>query len=194
MFTIKVRLATVAISMLFVGIPILAHAEPEGGMKGEGRHSGRDGGMHQFVSHALHSLMGRAKDLGLSDEQVTKLTAINGDYEKAKIRGEADLKLAEVDVQTLAHDAKADMAAIEAAVRKSEAAHSNLRLEGIKALRAAAGVLTPEQREKWRAGRGMRHGDGKDKEEYKTPRSGPPPGASPAPGGPPGPGSPPPPR
>jgi Spy/CpxP family protein refolding chaperone len=195
MFTIKVRLATVAISMLFVGVPILAHAEPEGGMKREGRHGGRDGGMHQFVSHALHSLIGRAKDLGLSDEQVTKLKVINSDYEKTKIRGEADLKLAEVDVQTLAHDEKADMAAIEAAVRKSEAAHSNLRLEGIKALRAAAGVLTPEQREKWRGSRGMRHGDGKDKDDYKAaPRSGPPHGAPPAPGGPPGPGSPPPPR
>ena len=175
MSTLKARLAILTISMLFIGIPSFAHAEPEGGMKGEGRHGGRDGGMHQFVSHALHSLMGRAKDLGLSDEQVTKLKAINGDYEKAKIRGEADLKLAEVDVQTLAHDEKADMAAIEAAVRKSETAHSNLRIEGIKALRSAAGVLTPEQREKWRGSRGMRHGDGKDKEDYKTPpRSGPP--------------------
>lgn len=175
MSTLKACLAILTISMLFIGIPIFAHAEPEGGMKGEGRHGGRDGGMHQFVSHALHSLMGRAKDLGLSDEQVTKLKAINGDYEKAKIRGEADLKLAEVDVQTLAHDEKADMAAIEAAVRKSETAHSNLRIEGIKALRSAAGVLTPEQREKWRSSRGMRHGDGKDKDDYKAPpRSGPP--------------------
>jgi Spy/CpxP family protein refolding chaperone len=143
-------------------------------MKGEGRQGSRDGDMHQFVSHVLHSLLGRSKDLGLSEEQVTKMKALSADYEKAKIRGESELKLAEVDVQTLAHDEKADMAAIEAAVRKSETAHGNLRIEGIKTIRAASAALTPEQREKWRTSRGMRHGEGKDKDDYKeSPRSGP---------------------
>ena len=83
------------------------------------------------------------------------------DYEKARIRGEADLKLAEVDVQTLAHDEKAEMSAIENAVRKSEMVHANLRIEGIKTLRAASAVLTPGQREKWRASLATMYGEGK---------------------------------
>src|SRR6266545_4441139 len=91
---------------------------------------------------------------------------VQAEPDKDKIRGEADLKLAEVDVQTLAHDEKADMAAIEAAVRKSEAAHSNLRIEGIKTVRAAFAVLTPEQKEKMRSSRSMRHEGGKGKGDY----------------------------
>jgi Spy/CpxP family protein refolding chaperone len=170
MFSITSRLTALAIAMALLCLPLYAHAEPDEGMrKGKESHTERERGMHQFVSHSLHNLLRHAKELGLSEEQSTKVKSILGDYEKAKIRGEADLKLAELDVQTLAHDEKTDMAAIESAVRKSEAAHSTLRLEGIKALRSASAVLTPEQREKWRTSRAMMHGDGKDKDGYKEP-------------------------
>jgi periplasmic protein CpxP/Spy len=170
MFTITSRLTALVVTMLLLFFPLSGHTDE--GMKGKESHDSRDGGMHQFASHSLHSLLRHAKDLGLSEEQVTKLKMITADYEKAKIRGEADIKLAELDVQTLAHDDKADIAAIENAVRKSETAHSNLRIEGIKVLRAASAVLTPEQQEKWRASRAMMHGGGKDKGDYKAPAAG----------------------
>jgi Spy/CpxP family protein refolding chaperone len=172
------RLTVLAAAAVLLCFPVYGHADPDEGMKGKESHAQRDGGLHEFVSHSVHSFLRHAKDLGLSEEQVTKLKSLMADYEKAKIRGEADLKLAEVDVQTLAHDEKADMAAIETAIRKSEAAHSNLRIEGMKTLRAASAVLTPEQREKWRAGRTMMHGEGKDKGDYKEPAHGGPPAPS----------------
>ena len=63
------------------------------------------------------------------------------------------------DVRTLVHDEKTDLAAIETAMKKSESTHTALRLDGVKALRAAAAVLTSEQVEKWRAIRMERHGE-----------------------------------
>jgi Spy/CpxP family protein refolding chaperone len=145
---------------LMIGLPAYVHTEPN-----EGQHRGaqfkHDRAARHFIDQTFHSLFRDAKDLGLSEEQVQKLKTLLTDFKKARIRGEADLKLAEVDVQTLAHDEKAEISAIENAVRKSEMAHSNLRIEGIKTLRAASAVLTPGQREKWRASRAMMDGKGK---------------------------------
>jgi len=159
-------MTAVLAGVLMIGVPALVQAEPdkEKGMS-RGGHSDHDRSAHSFADQIFHMLFRQAKELGLTDEQKTKLKALSTDYEKAKIRGEADLKLAEVDVQTLTHDEKADMAAIESAVRKSETAHANLRIEGIKTVRAAFAVLTPEQKEKMRSSRSM-HGEGKGKGDY----------------------------
>ena len=152
---------------LLAGLPAIGQAEPdkEKGMH-QGGHSDHDRAAHNFVDMIFHSLFKQAKDLGLTEEQMTKLKSLKTDYDKAKIRGEADLKLAEVDVQALAHDDKAEMSAIEAAVRKSETAHANLRIEGIKTVRVAFSILTPEQKEKMRASRAMKHEGGKGKGDY----------------------------
>jgi len=103
------------------------------------------------VGDALRRLTREDRDLRTTDEQRAKLRAILNDYEKTRIRGEADYKVAELDVQSLVRDESAKAADIEAALKRSEAAHTVLRLEGIKALRNAAAVLTPEQREKMKA-------------------------------------------
>src|SRR3989449_2407147 len=124
-----------------------------------GGHPEHGRAMHDFVGHSLHRLLRHGKDLGLSQEQRAKIKAIATDYTKTRIREEADLKLAEVDVRTLVHNEKADLAAIETAMKKSESTHTALRLDGVKALRAAAAVLTSEQVEKWRAIRMERHGE-----------------------------------
>lgn len=134
-----------------------AIAEPDKPMMHSERHDGLLG--QDFVGHSLRGLLRHAKDLGLSEEQVTKIKEQAIAYAKARIRGEADLKLAEVDVQSLVHDAKSDMAAIEAAIKKAEASHAALRIEGVKAFRAASAVLTPEQREKWKTIRSARHSE-----------------------------------
>ena len=146
---------------LLIGVPGLVFAEPN-----EGMHRGYRSEHHQgttdrhMVSHTFHSLLRHAKDLGLSEQQVEKLKSLMTDYKKARIRDKAEVKLAEVDAQRLVHDQKADMAAIEDAVRKSEAARTKLRLDRIRALREASATLTPEQREKWRSGRGNMHAEG----------------------------------
>src|SRR5437773_2568153 len=129
-----------------------------------GRHAGRDRGMHGFVARSLHHLVAHAKELGLSDEQTNKIKTISQDFAKTEIQREAEWKTAEVDAQTLIHDEKSDLAAIEKAMRKVADAEIAMRLEGVKAFRAAKGVLTPEQQEKWRAMLRASHGEKAKKE------------------------------
>ena len=154
----SVILALGALLTWIVCVPTDVQAEPRPGpMRGD--HQTRAGAIHDFVGHVLHRLLRHQKDLGLSQEQRAKIKAIATDYTKTRIREEADLKLAEVDVRTLVHNEKADLAAIETAMKKSESTRTALRLDGVKALRAAAAVLTSEQVEKWRAIRMERHGE-----------------------------------
>lgn len=172
----SVMLAVGALLTWLVFVPTEVQAEPSPGMTRGSHHSVHGGHMSDFVGHSLHGLLRHKKDLGLSADQSARIKAIATDYTKTRIREEADLKLAEVDVRTLVHDEKADLPAIETAMKKSESAHTAVRLEGVKALRAAAAVLTPEQLEKWRAVRMERqregHGEGKQSREYSQERAG----------------------
>lgn len=143
------------------GIPPQVLADQGPGGRG---HSEYRGGIPDVAGHSLHRLLRHKKDLGLTEEQSAKLKTLSADYAKTRIREEADFKLAEVDVRTLVRDEKADLSAIETAMKKAEGARTVLRLEGVKTLRAATAVLTPEQREKWRASMMERH--------RKTARSG----------------------
>ncbi|HZC68310.1 MAG TPA: periplasmic heavy metal sensor [Nitrospirales bacterium] len=165
----SVLLALGALLAWVVCVPAEVLAEPSPGMM-RGGHPEHGKAMHDFVGHTLHRLLRHQKDLGLSGEQRAKIKAITTDYMRTLIREEADLKLAEVDVRALIHDEKTDLSNIESAMKKSESAHTALRLEGVKTLRAAAAVLTPEQHEKWRAIRmerhGGRHGEGSQSRAY----------------------------
>jgi len=160
----SVILAIGALLTWIVCVPAAVRADDPGQRMMRGGHPEHGRAMLDFVGHSLHRLLRHGKDLGLSQEQRAKIKAIATDYTKTRIREEADLKLAEVDVRTLIHDEKADLAAIETALKKSENTHTALRLDGVKALRAAAAVLTPEQREKWRAIRMERYGGGRHAE------------------------------
>jgi Spy/CpxP family protein refolding chaperone len=152
--SVTVLTAAVLLSWL-IAAPAELRAEPHGGPTGmmRGHHGG---GGQDFVGHSLHALLNRQKDLGLSEEQNAKIRTISTDYTKTRIRGKADLKLAEVDVRSLMRS-QADLPAIETAIKKAESTRTALRLEGVRALRAASEVLTPEQRKKWRETRMSRH-------------------------------------
>jgi Spy/CpxP family protein refolding chaperone len=124
-----------------------------------------------FPYYCVESRTLEDKGLGLSEAQAQDITTQAADYERSRIRAKAELDLAEVDVEALVADDKADIGAIEDALKKSEAARAATRLGGIKARRAALAVLTPEQRQKWqnridmRLGGKSEQGSGQDAHE-----------------------------
>src|SRR5262249_19710230 len=103
-----------------------------------------------FPYYCVESRTLKDKGLRLSEMQTQNITTQAAEYERFRIRAEADLDLAEVDLEALVDDETADIEAIENALKKFEAARTAMRLGGIKARRAALAVLTLEQREKWR--------------------------------------------
>jgi len=150
------------LALLIVGIGVASAVRADSGPKGmTGSRYEHRGVPPNFVGHALNELLRSEKELGLSPEQGTKIKAISTEYAKERIQGEADIKLAELDVRTNILNDQVDLGTIEAALKKSESARTALRLQGVQALRGASAVLNPEQREKWHQKMAARGGSGK---------------------------------
>ncbi len=121
-----------------------------------GGHGHGMAGHHGHTSHFLHHLLKHQKDYGLTDEQVSKLKQLSLDFDRAQIRTEANIQVAERELRSLVHDEKADMAAIEAKVKESETFEIGLRVAAIKTKREVRSLLTQEQRDKVKAEREQR--------------------------------------
>lgn len=115
-------------------------------MSGHGGHG--DGGVS---AHMLRHLLKNKQELGLTDEQITKLRTVALDADRAHIRAEADVLVSGREIRALLWDEKAELSAIEAKVREHEAMEATARIIGIRAKRELIGVLTPEQRAKQKA-------------------------------------------
>lgn len=88
------------------------------------------------------------KELELSDKQVKELKSIKMDFRKSKIRKEADLKIAQLELKSLMHEVKASIKDIEAKLKAEAKLKTDMKLSHIKAFRKAKALLTPEQLEK----------------------------------------------
>lgn len=138
----------------------------DGHGRGYGKGYGGHGmGGHSGAGHLIRSLLKYAKGFGLTDEQVAKLKALQLDLDRTRIKTEADIMVAERELQALLEDEKSDMAAIEAKVKQSEELEVGLRMAAIKAKREAKALLTPEQREKLKAAHDRMKGYGKEGKE-----------------------------
>ena len=103
------------------------------------------GGM---TSHVLHTLLKHQQDLGLTEDQVTKLKALALEQDRAQIRAHADVQVAERELRALVTDEKTELSVIEAKIKERESFEAKLSFMGFKAKRDLYAVLTPEQREK----------------------------------------------
>jgi protein CpxP len=132
-------------------------------VEGHGEYGGHDGkrgygmgtshgmgGHFSGAGHYLRHLLRHQEDIGLSDDQIKRLKAIHLDLDKTRIRTEAEILVSERELSALIEDEKADLPAIEAKLKQSEALGSALRMAAIKAKREAVGLLNPDQRKKER--------------------------------------------
>jgi len=86
--------------------------------------------------------------LGLSPAQVKSLEQLRNDFQKESIRKDADLRVAEMDLNGLLGAEKIDMPKVEAKVREIERLRTDLRLARIRTIQKGKEVLTAEQRKK----------------------------------------------
>ena len=159
------KLVGIVMGVLLIGLGSVAWADgPRGGGCRDGRASmwgATIHGSHRLGStaHLLRHLLRDKEEVGLTDDQVAKLRAIALDSDRATIRAEAEVKVADRELRALMWNEQAELAGIEAKVKEREAFEATARIIGIKAKRELMGVLTPEQRAKYKALREQRrHG------------------------------------
>jgi hypothetical protein len=86
--------------------------------------------------------------LDLSAAQVKNLEQLSNDFQKESIRRDADLRVAEMDLNALLIAEKIDMAKVEAKVRETERMRADLRIARIRTIQKGKDVLTADQRKK----------------------------------------------
>lgn len=106
--------------------------------------------MVTVIDQFLHFAEARQKNLGFKDEHIQKLRATGLALKKDAIKGEADAQLAWLDLQTLLHEEKPELAAVEAKLKQIEGVRTGIHLTAIKARMEAGSMLTSENREKVR--------------------------------------------
>lgn len=115
---------------------------------GCGMHGHGYGHHHWTTGHYLRHLLKHKMEVELSDDQVAKLRAIHLDLDRTRIKAEAAVLVAERELASMLEDHDANLSAINAKIKESEALEAGLRMAAIKAWRDAEAVLTPEQRGK----------------------------------------------
>ncbi len=126
--------------------------EGHGNMMHGHMQGGHDQGeQDEHGAYYLQHLLKHGKEIGLSPEQISKLKAMQLDFNRTQARTEADIKIAKLELQAILEDEKAEFSTIQAKVDQLKKAEGALLLAAIKGKRDAMAMLTPDQRAKDRA-------------------------------------------
>lgn len=87
-------------------------------------------------------------ELGLTEAQVTQLETIKADHQKAQIKRQSDIKIAEVDIKTLEKKEPVDFNAIREKTKQISALRAESELAIIDTREKAYNTLTTEQKTK----------------------------------------------
>ena len=111
----------------------------------------RDGGGRHSRSHEgplISMVLKHGQELGLSPEQEKKLRDLRTDFAKESIRRTAEIRVGEIELESLLEQGQWDLAKIEPQVKQIAGLQADIRLARLKTLEAGRMVLTPEQLEK----------------------------------------------
>ncbi len=109
-------------------------------------------GFHARRGHErpLISLILASKEqLGLTADQERTLRELRADFQKESIRQNAEIDVAELELNGLLEQEKVDVARAEMLAKKIAMLQAGLRVGRIKTIEAGKAVLTPEQRGKF---------------------------------------------
>ncbi len=96
------------------------------------------------------------QELGLSDEQTTRLREIRESRQRDEIRRRADAEVAHLDLRRLLEAPTVDRKAVDAKVKEMADLHSAGLRARVDTMLSMREVLTPEQLQKWQSLEGER--------------------------------------
>jgi len=97
----------------------------------------------------ISQLLSNKETLNLSADQVRKLEQLRDSFQRQAIRNDADLRIVELDIETLLENEPVEMAKLEHKMRESEKLRADLRVGRIRAIEQARALLNTEQKKKF---------------------------------------------
>lgn len=127
----------------------LATADFHGPLGGDMAGPGMGG--HRRGGRALRGLaMRRLEQLGLSEQQKTRIADIRDEHEKEAIRMQSDLRLARLELRKLLRAEQPNVRAIDSQIDRLSTIRGEMMKSGIRSRIEVRSVLTPKQRQKLR--------------------------------------------
>lgn len=117
------------------------------GVKGE-RHHERMNCCHMMEGEHREGhefFLGMKDELGLSEEQVAKLSALKSESEKQAIRTKADLEILRIELHDLLSQDKVDVKAVDGKIEKMGELQTKMHKEHVHTKLDAKNILTSEQ-------------------------------------------------
>jgi len=111
----------------------------------------RQRGMGMGMMGEEHQVWKALRDLGLGEKQMETIKDIRNKAKKEAIRKGADLRIAGLELRELLDKEPVDVTAVEAKLKQMEPLRTEMRLLLIKSLEEIKAVLTPEQKQKFKA-------------------------------------------
>ncbi len=102
--------------------------------------------MHS-ASGAVSRVLAHAEDLGLTEDQESHIRELQRTVRRGQIRRDADLEIAEMDLEEMMDDDGAGLDAIEQLMRQIAELGVDARMAGLRLERDVMATLTPEQRQ-----------------------------------------------
>ncbi len=122
-----------------------------GGMHGAGAGCPGMAGMPAAVSYEapwISMALARAQDLGLTADQVTRLTSLRDEFQREASRIAGEIHAIELELERLYGQRPVDLAAVEGKIRAIVDLQAQLRIGRVSTLEKGWALLTAEQREK----------------------------------------------
>jgi len=118
-----------------------------GGRMERGMHQERMGRMRSHEGPLITIMLAHSQELGLSPEQEKKLRDLRTEFSKESVRRSADVRVAQIELDSLLEQEQWDLAKIEPKVKQIASLQADLRVARLKTLAAGRAVLTPQQLE-----------------------------------------------
>ena len=134
-------------------MPMKEHMEGHGQMMGAGGMDRMGDMMGMCLEHAAK--------IGLTDEQIKKITPIHREMQKKQARFKADVKIAEIDLMEIMEVKDFDLEKASAAVKKIADIKTAHHLDMLKSMKEVRTVLTDEQFQKMKKMMAMKMGEKK---------------------------------
>jgi Spy/CpxP family protein refolding chaperone len=108
-------------------------------------------GERVFERPLITMMLRNRQELGLSSEQVQDLENLRDGYQREAIRYQADIRIAEVELQSLLKADAVDLERVKVKLQEIEHLTTELRLARIRAIGQGKALLSSEQHEKLQA-------------------------------------------
>ena len=118
-------------------MPMKGHMESRGKMM--------DMGNMDRMGNMMDMCLENADKIGLTDEQIKKITPIHREMQKKQARFKADLKIAEIELMEIMEVKDFDLEKARSQVKKIEEIKTAHHLEMLKAMKEMRTIMTDEQ-------------------------------------------------